>query len=54
MLLKGINDDVSTLADLSRALFDAGVLPYYLHVLDRVSGAAHFDLPEAAGAANRG
>ena len=47
VLLKGINDDVATLADLSRALFDAGVLPYYLHVLDRVSGAAHFDLPEA-------
>lgn len=47
VLLKGINDDVATLADLSRALFDAGILPYYLHVLDRVSGAAHFDLPEA-------
>jgi EF-P beta-lysylation protein EpmB len=46
VLLKGINDSVQTLADLSRALFDAGVLPYYLHVLDRVSGAAHFDLPE--------
>ncbi len=46
VLLKGINDDVDTLADLSRALFAAGVLPYYLHVLDRVSGAAHFDLPE--------
>jgi EF-P beta-lysylation protein EpmB len=46
VLLKGINDDVDILADLSRALFDAGVLPYYLHVLDRVSGAAHFDLPE--------
>ena len=46
VLLKGINDDVPALADLSRALFDAGVLPYYLHVLDRVSGAAHFDLPE--------
>ena len=46
VLLKGINDVVRTLADLSRALFDAGVLPYYLHVLDRVTGAAHFDLPE--------
>ena len=46
VLLKGINDNVQTLADLSRALFDAGVLPYYLHVLDRVTGAAHFDLPE--------
>ena len=47
VLLKGINDDVNALADLSRALFDTGVLPYYLHVLDRVSGAAHFDIPEA-------
>ena len=47
VLLKGINDDADVLADLSRALFEAGVLPYYLHVLDRVSGAAHFDLPEA-------
>jgi len=46
VLLKGINDDSATLTALSRALFDAGVLPYYLHVLDRVSGAAHFDLPE--------
>lgn len=46
VLLKGINDDAGTLAALSRALFDAGVLPYYLHVLDRVAGAAHFDLPE--------
>src|SRR5262249_7956432 len=45
-LLKGGNDDVQTLADLSRVLFEAGVLPYYLHVLDRVAGAAHFDLPE--------
>lgn len=47
VLLKGVNDNSDTLADLSRALFDAGVLPYYLHVLDRVSGAAHFDMPES-------
>jgi EF-P beta-lysylation protein EpmB len=47
VLLKGVNDDVSVLADLSRALFEAGVLPYYLHVLDRVSGAAHFETPDA-------
>jgi L-lysine 2,3-aminomutase len=46
VLLKGVNDDGDVLADLSRALFEAGVLPYYLHVLDRVSGAAHFDIPE--------
>jgi EF-P beta-lysylation protein EpmB len=46
VLLSGVNDDPDVLADLSRALFGAGVLPYYLHVLDRVSGAAHFDVTE--------
>ncbi|SFN03713.1 EF-P beta-lysylation protein EpmB [Izhakiella capsodis] len=42
VLLKDINDDAQTLATLSNSLFDAGVLPYYLHVLDKVQGAAHF------------
>lgn len=42
VLLRGINDNAQTLADLSNALFDAGVMPYYLHVLDKVQGAAHF------------
>jgi L-lysine 2,3-aminomutase len=46
VLLKGVNDDEDTLAELSLALFDAGVLPYYLHLLDRVAGAAHFDTPQ--------
>lgn len=46
VLLRGINDDADVLVDLSQKLFEAGVLPYYLHVLDRVRGAAHFDLPE--------
>jgi L-lysine 2,3-aminomutase len=46
VLLHGVNDDASVLADLSRTLFEAGVLPYYLHILDRVRGAAHFDVPE--------
>jgi L-lysine 2,3-aminomutase len=45
VLLRGINDCVDDLVELSEALFAAGVLPYYLHVLDRVAGAAHFDLP---------
>ena len=36
VLLRGVNDNAQTLADLSNALFDAGVMPYYLHVLDRV------------------
>ena len=42
VLLRGVNDNAHVLADLSNALFDAGVMPYYLHVLDRVQGAAHF------------
>ncbi len=44
VLLKGVNDDVSVLTELSQVLFSAGVLPYYLHVLDKVQGAAHFDI----------
>ena len=47
VLLQGVNDDASVLAELSRRLFESGVLPYYLHLLDRVRGAAHFDVPEA-------
>ena len=42
VLLRGVNDDVDALADLSARLFDCGVVPYYLHQLDRVAGAAHF------------
>ncbi|MCU6669303.1 EF-P beta-lysylation protein EpmB [Enterobacteriaceae bacterium H4N4] len=42
VLLRGVNDNAATLADLSNALFDAGVMPYYIHVLDKVQGAAHF------------
>ncbi len=41
-----MNDSVAALADLSQRLFAAGVVPYYLHLLDRVRGAAHFDVPE--------
>jgi len=44
VLLKGVNDAVDTLVDLSRALFRCGILPYYLHLLDKVDGAAHFDV----------
>jgi len=46
VLLKGVNDTATALADLSESLFAAGVLPYYLNVLDRVAGAAHFEVPE--------
>ncbi len=48
VLLRGINDDARVLAELSEALFAAGVLPYYLHLLDRVAGAAHFEVSEHA------
>jgi EF-P beta-lysylation protein EpmB len=51
VLLRGINDDSETLANLSEALFRAGVLPYYLHLLDKVAGAAHFAVSEAAASA---
>jgi len=46
VLLRGVNDDVDTLAALSERLFEAGILPYYLHVLDPVAGAAHFDVTD--------
>jgi L-lysine 2,3-aminomutase len=45
VLLAGVNDDADVLATLSESLFDAGVVPYYLHLLDPVRGAAHFDVP---------
>lgn len=46
VLLAGVNDDVATLASLSERLFAAGALPYYLHLLDRVAGVAHFEVAE--------
>ncbi len=42
VMLKGVNDSVDAQVQLSEALFDSGVLPYYIHVLDKVQGAAHF------------
>lgn len=44
VLLKGINDSSETLITLSYKLYDSQILPYYLHTLDKVQGAAHFDL----------
>jgi EF-P beta-lysylation protein EpmB len=44
VLLRGVNDDIGTLAELSERLFSHSVMPYYLHLLDRVAGAAHFDV----------
>ena len=49
VLLKGVNDDVKTLTELSEELVNHGVLPYYLHQLDRVSGAGHFEVSEEEG-----
>ena len=46
VLLAGVNDSVATLAQLSESLFATRVLPYYLHLLDKVQGAAHFDVDE--------
>lgn len=46
VLLAGVNDDAQVLAELSRRLFGAGALPYYLHQLDPVAGAAHFAVPD--------
>lgn len=44
VLLKGVNDSAEILVELSQRLFEAGIMPYYLHVLDKVKGAHHFDL----------
>ncbi len=46
VLLRGVNDDVTALAALCERSFAAGVLPYYLHQLDRVQGAAHFEIDD--------
>lgn len=44
VLLRNINDNAEILAELSHKLFEFRVQPYYLHVLDKVAGAAHFDI----------
>jgi L-lysine 2,3-aminomutase len=49
VLLCGVNDRVEVLAELCQRLVDLRVLPYYLHQLDRVAGAAHFEVPPADG-----
>lgn len=53
VLMRGVNDAADALVDLAEALFAAGVLPYYLHLLDRVQGTAHFEVPEAEALALR-
>jgi KamA family protein len=49
VLLRAVNDDADVLAELCERLIDLRVLPYYIHQLDRVSGAAHFEVPEERG-----
>ena len=49
VLLKAVNDDPDTLCSLSERLVNLGVMPYYLHQLDRVQGTAHFEVPEEKG-----
>ena len=49
VLLRGVNDSPRVLADLYERLFPYGVLPYYLHQLDRVAGAVHFEVDPAEG-----
>lgn len=49
VLLRGVNDDLDALVNLSERLFSCGVLPYYLHLLDPVIGAHHFDVEETDG-----
>lgn len=47
VLLRGVNDSLHALRALSERLFEVGVLPYYLHQLDRVAGTAHFEVSDA-------
>jgi len=49
VLLRGVNDNVESLAELCERLVDLRVMPYYLHQLDRVAGAAHFEVSESRG-----
>ncbi len=49
VLLRGVNDNIETLAELSRTLVNLRVVPYYLHQLDRVQGTQHFEVPVERG-----
>lgn len=49
VLLRGVNDRVEVLKDLSEKLFANGVLPYYLHLMDQVPGVLHYDVSEREG-----
>jgi len=49
VLLKGVNNSSESLIALSERLSDVDVMPYYLHLLDPVAGASHFDVPDQVG-----
>ncbi|MBS0652775.1 MAG: KamA family radical SAM protein [Verrucomicrobia bacterium] len=49
VLLKGVNDDLETLQSLCETLVDQGIIPYYLHQLDKVLGTLHFEVSETKG-----
>ena len=49
VLLRGVNDSIESLVELSERLLELRVMPYYLHQLDRVRGAAHFEVPKEEG-----
>lgn len=51
VLLRGVNDDSAALQQLSERLSECGILPYYLHLLDRVQGTAHFEVDESTACA---
>ena len=51
VLLRGVNDRADVLAELCERMVDLRVMPYYLHQLDAVAGAAHFEAPVATGLA---
>jgi L-lysine 2,3-aminomutase len=46
VLLKGVNDNVTALCELSEQLFKHGIIPYYLHLLDKATGTGHFEVSE--------
>lgn len=49
VLLRGVNDDLEVIKNLCEMLINQGILPYYLHQLDRVEGAVHFEVSEEQG-----
>lgn len=46
VLLKGVNDNAEVLSELSQRLFSLGIIPYYLHLLDKATGTGHFEVTE--------